>query len=58
MFEENKNDITQEQVLEAIKKNLEQNKKITRDFEQEVYNEVKEDLLKLQELGDGNNGTK
>lgn len=51
---DNANNITQEQVLEAIKKNLEQNKKVTRDFEQGVYSEIKDDLIKIQELVDEN----
>jgi len=59
MLEENKienqnNNITEEQVLEAIKNNLQQNKQITRDFEQEIYNGVKEDLLKLEKISEEN----
>lgn len=52
MLEDNtqNNIISKEQVLEAIKNNLIKNNEITRDFEQEVYKEVKDDLLKLQEL--------
>lgn len=57
MKEEN-NNITQEQVLEAIKKNLEENRQRTIDFEQEVYQELKEDFERLQEISEEANGTK
>lgn len=57
MKEEN-NNITQEQVLEAIKKNLEKNRQRTIDFEQEVYQELKEDFERLQEISEEANGTK
>ena len=54
----NENNITQEQVLEAIKKNLEENRQRTIDFEQEVYQELKEDFERLQEISEEANGTK
>jgi len=57
MKEEN-NNITQEKVLEAIKNNLEKNRQRTIDFEQEVYQELKEDFERLQEISEEANGTK
>lgn len=51
MNQENKTkNITEEEVLKAINNNLEKNEKITREFEQEIFNKTKEEILNLEKI--------